>query len=123
MSKEERKALDGDHGTAACGKDPFDEAHAPGPPGSDGSFDSRDEYPFAATEPGGPQAIVRGVPLAENLSQGGQGNGFLVRNANRLNTENTTGLFYVCARYGGRNNAASQRMNPLRLGIRRRALS
>jgi Deoxyribonuclease NucA/NucB len=93
----------------ACGADPFKDGSKPGPP--DGTFNKKkktrtggtrtscDEYPFASSVQGGNGAIVRGVKLAENLSQGGQLSAFLQKYANDLKL--LGGKFQVCVDYNG----------------------
>jgi hypothetical protein len=64
-----------------------------------GDFVSCDEYPFAATTDGGKYAIIRGVPVAENLSQGQQFSAFLTTKENANELEQLKGKFYVCVHW------------------------
>jgi hypothetical protein len=85
---------------AGCTPTPFsaggaaDAANTHKPQNWDPSWTSCDEYPFASTLQGGSHAIIRGVPIAENRSQGGQFAQFVDKNAVAL--ADNYGKFQVC---------------------------
>lgn len=107
-----KPSVDARHRREACYRPHkwFRRGDIPGPPDGKfngknqwigGNFVSCDEYPFASTDQGGvvagsQGAIIRGVLLAENRSQGGQFSRFLQDHAVDMDKDHSNGQFYVC---------------------------